>query len=271
MYLPKSKYKIKQASKGKFIYEISGKDFLGGDYLSLSDGTMFAGNIVHKMTMQNKLISKSLDKKDNTYNLQYEKHERYYNALSKGVKISKKQDELEPVYSTKPTPTPKDYLRGYFYRYFTKRTNSPTQYYEIDKDIFTSLNKKEGKYDHNLYHPQKIKWDLSDFARKNNSIIIRKLKSRQGNLKYPYSQIGLIFNDMEEYKLSNEILNQTTTPENINNPKPKLPFQKRKKVMEAQQDAIDIIKEKSRKKYNKSSGDGNSSTSTPSSGGGGGY
>jgi len=248
MYLPKSQYKLKQASKGKFIYEVSGKNFLGGDYLHLSDDTMFATNTLHKATMKNKIIPKIPEKKDNTYRLQYETNERYYNSLSKGTKIFKKQDELESIYSTKPAPTPKDYLRGYFYRYFTKRKNSPTQYYEIDEKIFKSLNKEEGKYDHNLYHPQKIKWDLSDFARKNNSITIKRLKSSKGVGNYPYSQIQLLFGDMEEYKLSNEVLNQTTTPENVNTPKPKLPLQRRKKVKEAQEGAIDLIKEKTRKR-----------------------
>ena len=248
MYLPKSQYKLKQASKGQFIYEISGKDFLGGDYLHLSDGTMFATNASHKATMKNKIIPKFEEKKDNTYILQHETNERYYNILPKGAKISKKQDDLEPIFSTKPSPTPKDYLRGYFYRYFTKRKNSPTQYYEINEEMFKSLNKKEGKYDHNLYHPQKITWDLSDNAKKNNSITIKKLKSSKGVGNYPYSQIQLLFGDMEEYKLSNEALNQTTTPEKLNAPKPKLPLQRRKKVKEAQEGAIDLIKEKTRKR-----------------------
>jgi len=248
MYLPKSQYKLKQASKGQFIYEISGKDFLGGDYLHLSDGTMFATNASHKANMKNKIIPKFGEKKDNTYILQYETNERYYNVLPKGAKISKKQDDLEPIFSTKPAPTPEDYLKGYFYRYFTKRKNSPTQYYEINKEMFKSLNKKEGKYDHNLYHPQKITWDLSDNARKNNSITIKRLKSSKGVGNYPYSQIQLLFGDMEEYKLSNEVLNQTTTPENVNVPKPKLPLQRRKKVKEAQEGAIDLIKEKTRKR-----------------------
>ena len=97
MYLPKSQYKLKQASPGKFVYELTGKDFLGGDYLHLSDGTMFAGNQIHRIQLRTKIIPKIPDKKDNTYILQYEKNERYYNVLSKGAKISKKQDDLEPI------------------------------------------------------------------------------------------------------------------------------------------------------------------------------
>ena len=224
----------------------------------MKDGTTDITDVIGDAASNRDRVTGCIDKSthdDNnrTINLQAvttagDTNERYYNILPKGAKISKKQDDLEPIFSTKPAPTPKDYLRGYFYRYFTKRKNSPTQYYEINEEMFKSLNKKEGKYDHNLYHPQKITWDLSDNAKKNNSITIKKLKSSKGVGNYPYSQIQLLFGDMEEYKLSNEVLNQTTTPEKINTPKPKLPLQRRKKVKEAQEGAIDLIKEKTRKR-----------------------
>ena len=272
MYLPKSKYSLKQASKGKFIYEYTGKDF-EGQYLHLSDGTMFAGNQIHQISNEDRIIPKIKEKKDNTYILGNEKDARYYNFTKKGKKLSKKQDKLEPIYPSKPSPTSEDYVKGFFYRYFIKRKNSTTLYYEVSKEIHEDIKNKGGKYDYVLFYTEKIRWDLTDDARKNNRITIRNL-IRQ-NAKSNFRYLKFLFSNYEEYQLPNDVLRPKNDPENINAPKPKLPLQtRRNKVMEAQKGAIDIIKEKARKKYNKSSGGMSSTTtptSTPSGGGGGGY
>lgn len=262
MYLPKSKYSIKQASKGKFIYQISKKAF-EGEYILLSDGDMFAGNQTFNIKSDTKIIPIIKEKKDNTYILHNERNNNYFNSLLKTKEISKYQDNLTPLINTKPTPLEKDYIKGYFNRYFVKRRNSLIHYYEIDKKTYNSINTKEKKYDYNLYSVTKIKWDLTDDSGKNNKTTIKKLRG-------PFPKLKNLFNNPLEYHLSNEILNPIITPENINTPKPKLPLNNRKSVVKAQQGAIDIIKEKSRKKYNKSSGNGGSSTSS-SGGGGGGY
>lgn len=263
MYLPKSKYSIKQASKGKFIYLVSKKAF-EGEYILLSDGTTFAGNQTLNIKGDTRIIPLLKKKIDNTYILHNERNNNYFNSLLNSKKISKFQDNLNPLINSKPPPLEKDYVKGYFYRYFAKRKNSLIHYYEIDKKIYKSINTKEKKYDYNLYSVKKIKWDLTDGSGKNNKTTIKKLRRSFPRLKY-------LFNNTLEYYLSNDILNPKITPENINAPKPKLPLNNRKSVVEAQQGAIDIIKEKSRKKYNKSSGNGGSSTSTSSGGGGGGY
>ena len=269
MYLPKSKYSIKQASKGKFIYQISKKAF-EGEYILLSDGDMFAGNKTLNIKGDTKIIPITKEKKDNTYILHNERNNNYFNNLPLTKTISKFQDNLTPLINTKPIPSEKDYIKGYFYRYFAKRKNSLIHYYEINKKIYNSINTKERKYDYNLYSVNKIKWDLTDDSGKNNKTTIKKLRRSFPKLKN-------LFNNPLEYHLSNEILNPIITPENINTPKPKLPLNNRKLVVKVQQGAIDIIKERSRKKYNKSSGNGNSPNITPSTsggssgGGGGGY
>ena len=262
MYLPKSKYSIKQASKGKFIYQVSKKAF-EGEYILLSDGDMFAGNQTLNIKGDTKIIPITKEKKDNTYILHNERNNNYFNNLLKTKRISKFQDNLTPIINTKPTPLEKDYVKGYFYRYFAKRRNSDNDYYEINKKTYNSIYTKEKKYDYNLHSVNKIKWDLTDDSGKNNKTTIKKLRG-------PFPRLKYLFNNALEYHLSNEILNPIITPKNINAPKPKLPLNNRKSVVEAQQGAIDIIKEKSRKKYNKSSGNGNSPNITPSSGGGGG-
>ena len=266
-YLPKSKYKLSQTSGGEFIYLISKKGYTG-TYIILSDGTLFAGSNINKVTSTDIIIPVEKQKKDNTYIVMepYKVGQSvdYFNKLNKT--IFNKQDKYEPIISTKPSPTEKDYIRGYFYRYIAKRRNSDIIYYEINKKTYNSINKGEEKYDDYLHIVKKIKWSLSSDSGKINMLTLRKI-TRTTSCK----KLNSFFKDLEEYKLNDEILNPKITPENINTPKPKLPLQKRKKIIEAQQGAIDIIKEKSRKKYNKLSGNGGSSTSTSTGGGGGGY
>ena len=102
MYLPKSKYSIKQASKGKFIYQISKKAF-EGEYILLSDGDMFAGNKTLNIKGDTKIIPITKEKKDNTYILHNERNNNYFNNLLKTKRISKFQDNLTPIINTKPT------------------------------------------------------------------------------------------------------------------------------------------------------------------------
>ena len=122
MYLPKSKYSIKQASKGKFIYLVSKKDF-EGEYILLSNGTMFAGNQTLNIKGDTRIIPRLKEKKDNTYILHNDLNNVYFNNLLNSKKISKDQDNLNPLINSKPPPLEKDYVKGYFYRYFAKRRN----------------------------------------------------------------------------------------------------------------------------------------------------
>jgi hypothetical protein len=265
-YLPKSKYKLSQTSGREFMYAQSQKEYTG-PYIILSDGNLFAGNNANKIKASDIIIPLQKSKKDDTYIVMEEdkigKSVDYFNTLNKN--IFKQQDDYKPIMSTKPSPTKEDYIKGYFYRYIVKRRNSDNHYYEVNKETHESIKNEEGKYDDYLHISKKIKWSLSDNSGKNNNLEIRKIVRTT-----KFKRLKSFFKDLEEYHLSNEILNPKTTPENINAPKMKLPLNSRKTVVEAQQGAIDIIKEKSRKRYNKSSGNGNSSTSS-SSGGRGGY
>ena len=144
MSLPKSKYSIEQATKGKFIYQISKKAF-EGEYILLSDGDMFAGNKTLNIKGDTKIIPITKEKKDNTYILRNERNNNYFNNLLKTKRISKFQDNLTPIINTKPTPLEKDYVKGYFYRYFAKRRNSDNDYYEINKKTYNSIYTKAKK------------------------------------------------------------------------------------------------------------------------------
>ena len=61
---------------------------------------------------------------------------RKYNIFNDNIK-----DFLSntiPVPTMKKYPTDRDYLIGYFYRFFSKRINSST-YQEIDEDVYKSI------------------------------------------------------------------------------------------------------------------------------------
>tara|TARA_R100001015_G_C4614908_1_gene170833 strand:+ start:611 stop:1567 length:957 start_codon:yes stop_codon:yes gene_type:complete len=262
MYLPKSKYSVREASAGFFVYEFTKKPFEGGSYIQMSDGTFFAGESIHKISIHDKIIPSNEIKKSNTYEMDKSSTSAEFNFLtSTGKKYNKQQKKLEPIYPTKPSPTSEDYVKGYFYRYFAKRKNSATEYYEINEDIHKDLKSEGGKYDYNLYVTEKLRWDLTDSARKSNRTVIRKIKYKGSTNQYVsgkggFQYLSSIFPNLEEYKLPDEVLRPKSYAENLNAPKPKLPIQKSHKVVEAQKGALDIIKEKSRKKYNKRDGQG---------------
>jgi len=265
-YLPKSKYKISSTSGGELMYAQSLKEYTG-PYMVLSDGVLFAGNNPNNIKASSLLIPLKESKNDNTYIVMDESKigmsVDYFNRLNEG--IFKKQDNYEPIITTKPSPTKEDYIRGFFYRYIVKRRNSDSHYYEVDKETHKSITKEEGRYDDNLHRSVKMKWNLFEGSGKANKLEIRKIVRNTS-----FKRLRRFFTDLEEYQLSSEVLNPIITPNNVNTPKPKLPLNNRKTVVEAQKGAIDLIKEKSRKKYNKSSGNGSSPNITPSSGGGGG-
>jgi len=65
-----------------------------------------------------------------------------------------------PVYN-QTFPTPEDTARGFYVRYFCKKTNE-LKYLEIDKDTFDKLNKKSPEIAWDLYNPTSIVWLLGN-------------------------------------------------------------------------------------------------------------
>ncbi len=232
------------------MYSQTRKEYTG-PYIILSDGVLFAGNDINKVTARDIIIPIQEDKKDNTYVIMDESKiggsVPLYSLLNPNR--FKEQDNYQPIVTTKPTPTKEDYIKGFFYRYVAKRRNSEVHYYEIDKDTYNSIFNEEKKYDDSLHVVKKIKWDLTEKSGKTNNMAIRKI-AKTTSLK----KLGSFFDNFQEYQLPTELLKPQISPENINSPKLKLPTQTgRNKVIEAQKEAIDLIKERARKKYNKAS------------------
>tara|TARA_R110002167_G_scaffold297659_5_gene502014 strand:+ start:136 stop:933 length:798 start_codon:yes stop_codon:yes gene_type:complete len=261
-YLPKSKYSLSKTSGREFMYAFSKKEYVG-DYIIMSNKNFFAGNNINNIQGSDLLIPIQKSKNYNTYIIKKENGTFKEDYINLNRPIFTAQDNFHPILSTKPTPTEKDYLKGYFYRYVAKRINTDTMYYEIDKKTYKSIKSRENKYDSYLHECVKIKWNITETSGKINHLTIRKIQ-RTTSLK----KLSQFFNDINEYQLSTGLLNQESSPLELNTPKAKLIPHKRHMVAEAQKGAIDIIKEKSRKNFN--SGGGTSGGGGGSSGGGGG-
>ena len=186
-YIPKSKVSILQTPGNKFVIASTNQPYQGS-YMELSDGSYFAGNNPQKpkeKLILNKPLAKNIEPGNN--NLKYGKLKRpIYNNLSK----------LTSVPVSKPKPTTKDHDRGYFTRYFCKRTNSQFDYIEIDKKTYDALVFQDPKYDFNLYEVGNIKWALSDTPNYPVGQINKNNITQKANI-YPF--LIILFGNLSEY------------------------------------------------------------------------
>lgn len=103
-------------------------------------------------------------------------------------------------------PTPDDYDRGYYYRYFTVKRNEPERMDEISKSQFLNAG-NIGGINTFLYKVGKIKWHLrgDEYDTKNNNGIVIKRGVIDNNARevfamsqsYPY--IYTIFGDYRQF------------------------------------------------------------------------
>jgi len=184
-----------------------------GKYMELSDGTYQTGDTMKEGIL---LVRVNSIKKDNTYRVMNKglsldittrKNAFNYSKLKK--KILKKQDNFEPIFSSKSPPTTKEYKKGQFYRYFCRRKNTLNEYREISKKVFDSINKKEGKYDHNLYEVGATRWILTDNNVNINNKLIQKLNKAFPNVG------SILFKNLTEYHLPDSLFKPKTQLEEI--------------------------------------------------------
>ena len=211
-YLPKNKYNKKTAGKGEFEIKLTGKPY-SGDYIELSDGTFQAGTKYRQgflIVPISKLSTPNTYKVNNkglTLDIQTRKNAFNYSKLKK--KILKEQDNFSPIYTTYPTPTTKEYKKGQFRRYFCRRKNTLNEYKEINKEIFESIDKEDGTYDHNLYEVGFTPWVLTD----NNIIANDKLVK---NINRAFPNVGsILFSNLGEYYLPDSLFKPKTQLDEI--------------------------------------------------------
>ena len=173
-YIPSNKKTIKTTRGKTFIRKLDLQKYRG-TYIETSDGRFYEGTIIESGKELIKVNSiSSTEKKfgNNSPTIAF-------NTLNPSIKnhLSKTKDPSV----VRNVPNEEDYFRGYYYRYFLKRING-SQYREIDKETYTSINNKEYSYDYNLYEIGSIKWFLKGNVFKDNSRQILNLKPTYPNL-----------------------------------------------------------------------------------------
>ena len=184
-YKPGSKYKVSQASEGVFLLKIQQTPY-EGSYLEMSDGTFFVGDDINNLGLE--LIKKEELKRKKGKTISATKfnilRESYFEFISR----------TKDIIATKNFPTKKEYIIGFFTRYFVKRKNEPLGYKEIDKKTYDSLKNKKTEYDWHLYDCGKLLWVLNGGANTANTKSI-KITERK------FKGIGMIFPNVEEFYL----------------------------------------------------------------------
>ena len=188
-FIPRSKIIIKNTSGDELVYKDSRKSYIGS-YIETSKGKLYAGTdnvnpglelvkLRDKVTLTDKIFG-------------YTKDVRKFNIIKKNVRDF--LDKTKPLPVAKNIPTEKDYNRGFFQRYFSKRING-NSYVEIDKSVYNSLVAKDGTYDHNLYIIGSIRWYLRENttgeAVKRNTLSLIRAENTFKNLRFLFP----IFNE----------------------------------------------------------------------------
>jgi len=153
-YLPKSKYSIKNTAGGELVLKP--------------------------------------EEDENSKKQSFAKDVLKHKIFNKG--IAKFLNNTEPIPTSKPQPTDKDYKNGVFTRYFAKKINEDI-FIELNEKVYKEIKKKSPKYDYNLYQIGIIRWHLTGNVYKKNSISIR-------NTQKKYKTINNYFIKLDEYKLN---------------------------------------------------------------------
>lgn len=221
-YIPKSNIKISYTnSKDKFVYANSITEEYHGSYIETANGKYFAGTnplkldieIIPKTYVNRRSTKEGLGANNFTVlgtSTSFKKH-RVLSPLTYDLLKQKETPVIQ-----KNIPTPLDYNKGYFYRFFLNRVNDPQYYKEINKKTFESIRDKKSNYDFNLYRTGQIKWSLAGNTYEKNKKQI-KLTSQLDD--FPF--LHILFPLLNEYTQPRIINNQFANPGELyylNNP-----------------------------------------------------
>ena len=188
-YIPKSAYQILETSGADYVTP-DGKPYVGY-YILTSDGA-FVGNdirVPNKIKLRKSLsLTQKVKQPNNLFII--EDNVRYFALKPAETGFLK---TTRPIVSTKTKPTEKDYEKGFYVRYFCKRNNSETAYFEINKFTYKQLITNSYNFDFNLYSADKIVWALDGDVLKANSNILKR-KSRF------FPNISSLFPKLNEYQ-----------------------------------------------------------------------
>lgn len=171
-YLPKSQISFFTAQlNDNFVFTQSGNSYVG-PYIQLSNGNTYTGTSLSSMGLM--IMKKAAPSYGADFETNNNRNSQVYNILESETRTY--LDGVETPNNTKVKPTKESYEKGYYSRYFIKRANSQFDYKEISFDMYSSLVRKEGIYDHNLYVPGSIRWAVTGNVHKINSLNLKLLQ-----------------------------------------------------------------------------------------------
>ena len=132
-YIPKSQLNFLYTSEG-LIHRNDGTPYKG-HYILTSEGKYYAGH--DNINLGRELIIDTIAKKRGPLDQPLEENGKYFSFVKEIRKYNIKNNSIKDFLTnkksipfSKPHPTKKDYMMGYFIRYFAKRINS-SNYFEI--------------------------------------------------------------------------------------------------------------------------------------------
>jgi|TARA_R110000744_G_scaffold66620_4_gene136208 hypothetical protein len=158
VYIPQSQIKENQFTKKYSWVYLKNKQPYTGFYYTLSNGTAYTGKNPNNppndeiVQLSEDEISSPLAREEGVYNLQSE----YVGAYEGNTFENQRQNALDvSIYGilnnqvptlirsypllTKPNPTPEDYEKGEFLRYFCFKINQPNSFLEINQETYDYL------------------------------------------------------------------------------------------------------------------------------------
>lgn len=154
MYIPEFKILKNQYTPGKqYSVKSTLKEYVG-PYNILYTGVVYTGNTYNQATSLELIPYTEAQKV-----LTQSSNITFYDSVVEDKNVPKIKTFItpEPQYVT---PTQEEITDGVFTRYFCKKINEQ-KIFEINKEIFDSIIKKDNKYNHVLYQVIDVKWKLT--------------------------------------------------------------------------------------------------------------
>jgi hypothetical protein len=183
-YNPKSKYEIREASAGEFIFKSNRQPYIGF-YIEISSGKFYAGSDPKN------LASEIIRPKPIPNNFGKTRDVAKYNVLNKSTYGQLKK--VKNVVPVKNIPTEDDYKSNKYTRYFIKKVNERFGYIEVDKKTYDAINEEKEDFNYPVYDVGQIIWFLVGNVKKINSAQIFLLRE-----KFP--DLGVLFPKLDEFK-----------------------------------------------------------------------
>lgn len=145
-YYPANRVKTSQITTGGTL-NYQGQEYVGY-YYETFDGKTFSGKTPSDPDGNQPLTP--TDEVDSRSSI--------VNAESAGKDPNLQLNYLTPYY---PKPTPEEYARGYFIRYFAKKVNSQESIIEISKENYAKMKESRVSLEDYLYQVTDLFWQIS--------------------------------------------------------------------------------------------------------------